>query len=61
MEIRNLTFDRTIETDAFDEHVYLGNCRRAVIENSALSWGGSAVRVTPRRACTCGDAGTRAS
>ena len=34
VEIRNLTFDRTIETDAFDEHVYLENCRRVVIENS---------------------------
>jgi hypothetical protein len=34
VEIRNLTFDRTVETDAFDEHVYLENCRRVVIENS---------------------------
>ena len=34
VEIRNLTFDRTIETDAFDEHIYLENCRRVVIENS---------------------------
>ena len=34
VEIRNLTFERTVETDAFDEHVYLENCRRVVIENS---------------------------
>ena len=36
VEIRNLTFERTVETDAFDEHVYLENCRRVVIENSPL-------------------------
>jgi len=34
VEIRNLTFERTVETEAFDEHVYLENCRRAVIERS---------------------------
>ena len=34
VEIRNLTFERTVETDAFDEHVYLENCRRVVIERS---------------------------
>jgi len=34
VEIRNLTFERTVETDAFDEHVYLQNCQRVVIESS---------------------------
>jgi hypothetical protein len=34
VEIHNLTFERTVETDAFDEHVYLQNCRRVVIEGS---------------------------
>jgi hypothetical protein len=34
VEIRNLTFERTVETDAFDEHVYLENCGRVVIERS---------------------------
>src|SRR5262245_34110662 len=34
VEIRNLTFERTVETAAFDEHVYLENCQRVVIENS---------------------------
>jgi len=34
VEIRNLTFERTVETDAFDEHVYLEKCRRVVIESS---------------------------
>src|SRR5262249_18349777 len=27
-------FERTVETAAFDEHVYLENCQRVVIENS---------------------------
>jgi parallel beta-helix repeat protein len=34
VEIRNLTFERTVETAAFDEHIYLENCQRVVIENS---------------------------
>jgi hypothetical protein len=34
VEIRNLSFERTVETAAFDEHVYLENCQRVVIENS---------------------------